>query len=106
MASKTPIEDEEEAPAEEQLSAEYGVPIIHLADFEVDPDVIDLVPRSVCEDHCLIPVNRAGNTLIIAMRDPSDDIAFTVVRAATGLNVEAVVSTEAAIRAAIARYHE
>src|SRR5579863_9272272 len=54
------------------LSKQYRVPSINLNDFEIDADVAKLVPREVCEKHMLVPVNRAGSSLIIAMADPSN----------------------------------
>jgi type IV pilus assembly protein PilB len=42
------------------LSKKYGVPAINLRDFDIDPDIIKLVPKEVCEKHTVIPVSRAG----------------------------------------------
>ena len=50
----------------ELLSAEYGVPSINLDEFQIDPEVVALVPEHVALKHTLVPVNRAGSTLIIA----------------------------------------
>src|SRR5512142_1770372 len=46
------------------LSKQYGVPAISLSDFEVEQDVIKLIPRAIAEKHQVLPVNRAGNSLI------------------------------------------
>ena len=65
------------------MSKQYGLPSIDLADFEIDPEVIELIPQEVALKHQVIPVNRAGSTLIIATGDPSnifalDDIKFFI----------------------------
>src|SRR5512137_1297719 len=57
------------------LSKQYGVPPISLKDFEIDLEVIKLVPKQTAEKHQVIPVNRAGSSLIIAMSDPSNIFA-------------------------------
>ncbi|MFL5302612.1 MAG: type IV-A pilus assembly ATPase PilB, partial [Anaeromyxobacteraceae bacterium] len=87
------------------LSKQYGVPAISLTDFDVDADVIKLVPRSIAEKHQVVPVNRAGSSLIIAMSDPSNIFAIDEIKFQTGYNVEPVVASEQAIREAIERYY-
>ena len=87
------------------LSKQYGVPSITLDDFEIDPDVIELVPREVASKHVLIPVQKTGNSLIVAMADPANIYAIDDIKFMTGLHIEPVVSTDAAIEAAIERYY-
>ena len=87
------------------LSKQYGVPAIDLNDFEIDPEVIRLVPRDVVEKHLIIPVNRAGASLIVAMSDPSNIFAIDDIKFLTGYNIEVVVAAEGAIRAAIDKYY-
>jgi type IV pilus assembly protein PilB len=87
------------------LSKQYGVPSITLDDFEIDPDVISLVPREVASKHVLIPVQKAGNSLIVAMSDPSNIYAIDDLKFMTALHIEPVVSTDAAIEQAIDHYY-
>lgn len=95
---------------EEELSAflsrQYGVPSINLAEFEIDPNVIRLVPAEVAQKYQVIPINRAGSTLIIAMSDPSNIFAIDDIKFMTGFNVEVVVAPDASIKAAIDRYYD
>jgi type IV pilus assembly protein PilB len=88
------------------LSKQYGVPAISLKDFEIDEEVIKLIPRAAAEKHQIIPVNRAGSSLIIAMSDPSNIFAIDDIKFLTGYNVEVVVASEPAIREAIETYYE
>ncbi len=90
----------------EFLSKQYGVPSISLDEFEIDPDVIALVPKDVARKHTAIPVQRAGSTLIVAMADPTNIYAIDDLKFLTGLNIEPVVATDAAIEEAIVRYYE
>ena len=90
----------------EVISNQYGVPSISLDDFEVDPEVIKLIPEDVAAKHTIIPVNRAGSTLIVAMSDPSNIFAVDDVKFLTGYDVEVVVSAEEAIRRAIEKYYD
>jgi type IV pilus assembly protein PilB len=88
------------------LAKQYGVPSIALGEFEIDPDVIQLVPKEVAIKHTVLPVQRAGSTLIVAMADPSNIYAIDDLKFLTGLNIEPVVTTDASIEEAIIRYYE
>ncbi len=95
----------EESQLTEFLSRQYGVPAINLAEFEIDADVIKLIPKEVAEKHQVVPINRAGGSLIVAMSDPSNIFAIDDIKFLTGYNIEVVVSAEASIQAAIEKYY-
>src|SRR5207253_2249269 len=62
------------------LAKQYGVPSINLSDFEIAADVIALVPPELSRRHLLIPINKTGSTLIVAMSDPSNIYALDDLR--------------------------
>lgn len=88
------------------LSKQYGVPSINLTDLEVDPAVIKIIPAEVAQKYQIIPVNRAGSTLIVAMSDPSNIFAVDDIKFMTGYNVEVVVASEAALKGAIDKFYD
>ncbi|SEA81453.1 type IV pilus assembly protein PilB [Desulfuromusa kysingii] len=88
------------------LSKHYGVPSIDLAEFDVDPAIVSLVPAEVAQKYQLVPINRAGATLIVAMADPSNIFAIDDIKFMTGFNVEVVVAAEAAIKDAIDKLYD
>ena len=88
------------------LSKQYGVPSINLAELEVDSAVIKIIPADVAQKYQIIPVNRAGSTLIVAMSDPSNIFAVDDIKFMTGYNVEVVVASEASLKAAIDRFYD
>ena len=87
------------------LSEQYGVPSINLRHFEIDSSVIQLIPSEVSQKYLVIPVNRTGATLTIAMADPTNVFAMDDIKFMTGYNVEPVVASETAIREAIESYY-
>jgi type IV pilus assembly protein PilB len=87
----------------ETLSQQFGVPSIDLAHFEIDPSVIKIVPGDVARKYGVLPVNKTGATLTIAMGDPTNVFAMDDIKFMTGYNVEPVVASEAALRKAIDR---
>ncbi len=87
------------------LSEQYGVPFINLRHFEIDESVIKLIPSEVAQKYLVVPVNRTGATLTIAMADPTNVFAMDDIKFMTGYNVEPVVASEIAIREAIEQYY-
>jgi type IV pilus assembly protein PilB len=87
------------------LSKQYGVPSIALAQFEIDPAVIKLVPSETVQKYQIVPLSRAGATLTIAMTDPTNVFAMDDIKFMTGYNVEPVVASETAVIEAIQKYY-
>ena len=83
------------------LSKQYGVPSINLAQFEIDPAVIKLIPAETAQKYQIVPLSRAGATLTIAMTDPTNVFAMDDIKFMTGYNVEPVVASETAVIEAI-----
>src|SRR5512143_3881350 len=87
------------------LSKQYGVPYVDLNKFEINPPVIKHIPAEVAQKYRIMPINRAGATITIAMVDPSNIFAIDDIKFMTGYNVEAVVATEGAIVEAVKKYY-
>jgi len=96
----------QEAELTDFVAKQYGVPSVNLDEFEIDPTVIKLIPEEVAQKHTVIPVNRAGSTLVLATADPSNIFAIDDIKFLTGYNVEVVVAADDAIKRAIERYYD
>src|SRR5258708_2107480 len=83
------------------LSRQYGVPSINLKYYEIDPNVIKLIPQDTASRYQVIPLSRVGSVLTIAMTDPTNVFAMDDIKFMTGFNVEPVVASESAIGDAI-----
>ena len=87
------------------LSRQYGVPAIATDHFEIDQAIIRLIPPETAVKYQVLPINRSGTTLTLAMIDPTNVFAMDDIKFMTGLHVEAVVASETAVREAIERYY-
>ncbi len=87
------------------LSRQFGVPAMTLGQFDLDPAIVRLIPAEKATKYQAIPVSRSGTTLTLAMTDPTNVFAMDDIKFLTGMNVEAVVASEAAVRDAINRYY-
>ena len=96
----------EESELTDFVAKQYGVPSINLDEFQVDPEVVQLIPEDVAVKHCVVPVNRAGSTLILATADPSNIFALDDIKFLTGYNIQPVVASEEAIKRAIEKHYE
>jgi type IV pilus assembly protein PilB len=89
----------------ECLSQQFGVPSINLDHFEIDASVIKLINADVARKYNILPVNKTGATITIAMADPTNVFAMDDIKFMTGYNVEPVVASELGIKAAIDNYY-
>jgi type IV pilus assembly protein PilB len=87
------------------LSQQYRVPTVSLEEYEIDADILKLVPKEPCERHKVVPVSRTGNSLIVAMADPTNLNAIDDLKFLTGYNIEPVIASETAIHNAIEKYY-
>ncbi len=87
-------------------SKQYGIPAVNLESFEVDPEVTKLIPEDLVQKYRVMPINRVGSTLIVAVEDPSNMFAVDDIKFLTGYNVEVVVAAPSAIKGAIDKYYD
>ena len=88
------------------LGMQYGVPAADLDQWPpIEPAVIALVPAELANKHKVLPLQRSGNVLTMAMSDPTDIFAMDDVRFHTGYNIDPVVSSEMGLVRAIERYY-
>lgn len=88
------------------LEKAYAVPGVELNTFEIDSTVTTLLPRETCEKFVLIPIQKAGTTLVVAFADPGNIMIREDLKFITKFKtIQAVVATESAIMQAIDRYY-
>jgi type IV pilus assembly protein PilB len=88
------------------LSRQYGIQSITLSQLDIDPDVLKLVPEQIARKYEVLPVKLQGNTLTLAMGDPTNVFALDDVGFMTNLQVIPAVASQAAIRQAIDRAYD
>ncbi|MEM9290127.1 MAG: type IV-A pilus assembly ATPase PilB [Acidobacteriota bacterium] len=87
------------------LSKHFGVPSIDLSNMEIDESVIKIIPADIARKYTVLPVSKAGAKVTLAMSDPSNVFAMDDIKFMTGYQVQPVLASEAAIRAAIDTYY-
>ena len=85
------------------LSSIYKLPAVALDPPRMNKSVAKLIPRELCERHCLVAFRAdvAGQTLQVAMAEPSQLDAIDEVRLATKYAVQPNIAARSAIEQAI-----
>ena len=85
------------------LTAQYGFPYLPLQHYEIDERVTLLIPEAMARQHGVVPIDRIGQALTVAMADPSNALVIEELEQVTQCTVQAFVSTPSDIRHAIDR---
>lgn len=87
------------------LTAQYGFPYLPLINYEIEPEIMEIVPRNVCEQYCLIPIDKIESNLTLAMSNPLNKEAIEDVEEVTKCTVQIFVTTTSDIRNALSKYY-
>lgn len=85
----------------EVLGRQLGIPYINLSTYLIDPVTAKIIPEHIAKRHNLVPINKVGNKLTVAMVDPLNVLAIDDIQLMTGLMVKPVVATSKDITDAI-----
>src|SRR5215208_6663409 len=97
--------------SEEQLSRavaeRFGLDHLDLGIYRVDPDAAKLVTPAAVKRYQAVPVSFAGDrTLLVAMADPANVLAFDDIAVMTGYEVRPAVSSPPDIEALLERLED
>ncbi len=96
----------EEAELMEFLSKQFGVPSTDPSKLDVDPDVIEMIPGNIVNKYRIVPISLEGQTLTIAMVDPSNIFIIDDIKFLTRKNIRVTVATESSIKSAMDRFYD
>ena len=88
------------------LAAQHGQEFVDLTEYTVDPEVVHLLPRSVAEMYCALPLRREGDCTLVAVPDADNASHLTRLRDALHGPIRLVTAARSDIKDAIARAHE
>ena len=87
------------------LTVQYGFPYLPLGNYEIDLELIKLIPNTVAKQYCLIPIDKIGTNLTIAMSNPLNVQAVEDIEMITNCNIQVFVSTMTDVNNAINKYY-
>ncbi|RDW16344.1 type II secretion system protein GspE [Oceanobacillus arenosus] len=90
----------------EVLEFQLGIPHINVAQYPVEQETIQLVPKELAKRHLLLPIRVDGNKLFVAMADPMDYFAMEELRMATGYQIMPGIATKDALYRMVTKYYD
>jgi len=87
------------------LSQDLNIPLINLNKYNVDPAVIEIIPREVSRHYHILPLSKMGPTITIAVADPLNIFAIDDIKSLTGFDVRLVLTDSGSIDAAIEQHY-
>ncbi len=92
------------------LGRQLSVPWVSLFHVDFSRQLLNLVPREIAEKYCLVPifvrkVRKQGETLYVAMDDPTNEGALAEAATAASLAVRPMIACPSDIRSAIRVYY-
>ncbi|UCE17888.1 MAG: type IV-A pilus assembly ATPase PilB [Gemmatimonadota bacterium] len=90
----------------EYLSKQLGVQSVDLSEKSLDPDIVGLLPSDVIIKFKVLPLEKSGRRLLVAMADPTNFFLLDALKFLTGCTIEARVATDSAIQKAIEKLYD
>lgn len=87
------------------MSQRFNLPTCDLGSLQIATEALDVIPGHIAHRFGVVPVERSGRTLTLAMVDPSDILAVDDIKFLTGMEVRPVVATDSEIRAGLEKYY-
>jgi type IV pilus assembly protein PilB len=87
------------------LSRQLGYPHVELSQFEIYPEVLNLIQAETAKRFMILPLHRVRSFLTLAMVDPTDLDVIEDIRFRTGLSIQPVIVSEVELNKAINKYY-
>lgn len=87
------------------LTTQYGFPYLPIKNYEIDPEIVKLIPRNVAEQYAMIAIDKVGSSLTVAMSNPLNLHAIEDIELITNCKVQTFVSTQSDIKTIIKKYY-
>ncbi len=85
----------------EALSKQLSLPLVDCRNYEITEELVSLVPKETVERKVVLPIERKGKRLLLAMADPLDWQTIDEIAFNSGFRVDVAVSPESNILDAI-----
>jgi len=84
------------------VGKQLGHPYIKVSEYgKISDEVLKYIPKNIAEQHMIIPFEKKGEVLKIAMADPQEEEVRAAISVLTDLEVESYITSEEEILKAI-----
>lgn len=89
----------------EFLRQQFGVAAVNVSKYHLPEEVISTLPPDVAHRWRVLPVNITGGSLTLAMEDPRNEEAITVVEKITSMKVEPLICPQSVMEESLRAYY-
>ncbi|GIX30085.1 MAG: type II secretion system protein E [Porticoccaceae bacterium] len=86
------------------LALRLGIPLVHIAEFEADPEALALLPQELLARYEAFPLGVVDGVLVIAVPDPTHGETLQALSFASPLPIEVAMAPREEIRALLTRH--
>lgn len=88
------------------LSLQHNFPYLPLANYDIDDEVIKIIPEDVARRFHAIPVDKMGDILTVVLGNPLNSVAISEIEAHAKCKVEIFIATHKEIQEAIDKFYK
>ena len=88
------------------LVVQCGLPYIAVNKYAIDPAVIQMIPKEIARQECLIALDKIGDILSVVMANPLNEEKNKKLEDLTKCRIATFISTKTEIDEAIARHYK
>ncbi len=87
------------------LARKLAIPFVMLEEFDIDPNLITLVPPEIAQHFKVLPLATVDGSIVVAMINPFDQQAIDALRFNSKMNIEAVMASSHDINEALEKHY-
>jgi type IV pilus assembly protein PilB len=88
------------------LTVQYGFPFLPLGNYDISPEVVKIIPLKVARQYVVIPIDKIGNNLTLAMANPLNEKAIDEIESLSSCSVQVFIATMSDVKNAIEKYYK
>jgi len=86
------------------LARQHRIESVNLDEVDIPQDVIDLIPADIARRYEVVPIQKVGKTLVVAMTDPDNLYAIDDLRFTLGMEIESHICASSMVLRALRKY--
>ncbi len=87
------------------LAKKLAIPYVRIENFDVDSQLLGLIPSEIALQHKVLPLASINSTLVVAMVNPLDQTALDALRFNAKMNIESVMASAEELDTALSKYY-
>ncbi|MBD3369661.1 type II secretion system protein GspE [Candidatus Fermentibacteria bacterium] len=87
------------------LARQHRIESVNIDEIEIEDDVVNLIPGDIARRYEVVPIQRMGKTLVVAMTDPDNLFAIDDLRFSLGMEIEPHICASSMVMRALRKFY-